>query len=497
MRIIDLKVMKGPNYWSICRHKLVVMMLDLEDMEDKPSSVIPGFAERLEALMPGLYKHRCSENKPGGFFLRLKEGTWMGHVMEHIALEIQTMAGMPCGYGRTRSARRKGVYHVVFSYVEENAGIYAARAAFNIVRALAENKPYDLTKDLKILNRIREREALGPSTASIVEEAVSRGIPFLRLNKRSLVMLGHGVNQKRIQSTIVCTTSNIAVDIACDKEETKSLLEAAFIPVPQGKIIYDEEELAEAINTLGYPLVIKPIDGNHGRGITVNISSHEKALEALAFAQKISCGVIVEKFITGNDYRFLVINYKLVAVAKRTPAAVTGDGKSTILQLIEEANRDERRGDGHSNVLTRIVVDEVTETILREKNLSLDSVLKENETLYLKYTANISTGGTSTDVTDIIHPANAILAERVARIVGLDICGIDIMAPCITTPIRENGGAVLEVNAAPGFRMHLNPTTGLARNVAAPVVDMLFPKGSACTIPIYPYYIPYHELCRL
>jgi cyanophycin synthetase len=484
MRIVDLKVMRGPNYWSICRQKLIVMKLDLEELEERPTSKIPGFSDRIEKLMPGLYKHRCSEGEPGGFFYRVRKGTWMGHVIEHMALELQTMAGMECGYGRTRSAGDKGVYNVVFSYMEENAGIYAARAAVRIAEALVAGENYDLAEDLKVLTKIREREALGPSTAAIVEEAESRGIPYLRLNKHSLVMLGYGINQRRIQSTICCTTGNIAVDIACDKEETKALLDAASIPVPRGEIIYDEEELDRAVEELGYPLVIKPVDGNHGRGITVDITSREKALEALALAQRISDAVIVERCIHGSDFRFLVINYKLVAVARRTPAFVTGDGKSTVAQLVERVNSDERRGNGHSNVLSKIVTDEVTHTILKEKNLSLDSILPENEVLFLKHTANISTGGTATDVTDLVHPANAILAERIARIIGLDICGIDIMAPCVSTPIRENGGAVLEVNAAPGFRMHLNPTHGLPRNVAAPVIDMLFPEEQPFTIPI-------------
>lgn len=476
--------MRGPNYWSVYRHKLIVMKLDLEELEELPTNKIPGFSERLEVLLPGLYKHRCSEGVPGGFFTRVKEGTWMGHVIEHLALELQTLAGMVCGYGRTRSTETPGVYNVVYSYIEENAGIYAGKAAIRITKALIAGEDYNLEKDINILNAIREREALGPSTAAIVEEATNRGIPYLRLNKRSLVMLGYGVNQKRIQSTICSTTGNIAVDIACDKEETKNFLEKASIPVPKGIIVYDELELKEAINTLGFPLVVKPVNGNHGRGITININSQDKAIEALALAREISNAVIVERFIQGFDFRFLVINYKLVAAAKRTPAYITGDGKSTIAELIELTNQDERRGNGHSNVLTKIEVDAVTESILREKELTLSSVLKKEEILYLKDTANISTGGTATDVTDIVHPSNALLAERISRLIGLDICGIDIMAPSISTPIVENGGVVLEVNAAPGFRMHLSPTHGLPRNVAAPVIDMLFPKGSSFDIPI-------------
>lgn len=484
MKIIDIKAMRGPNYWSIRRHKLIVMKIDLEEMEDLPTNKIDGFGERLEKMFPTLYTHECSENKLGGFFERVKEGTWMGHVIEHVALEIQTLAGMDTGFGRTRTTGEHGVYNVVFSYLEEKAGIYAAKSAVRICEALAQNKDYDLAADIQELREIREDERLGPSTGSIVEEAEARGIPWIRLNRHSLVQLGYGKNQKRIQATISSTTSNIAVEIACDKEETKNLLEAASIPIPRGTIIYDEEDLERAVKRIGYPLVLKPVNGNHGRGATINVQTWEQAQEALVVAKKISRGVICEKFITGHDFRLLVIDYKLVAAAKRTPACVTGNGKSTIKQLIDEVNSDERRGYGHEKVLTAIKLDEMTLNILKDKNLSVDDVLPKDEILYLKKTANLSTGGTSTDITDIVHPYNVFMAERIARIIGLDICGIDIMASDLSTPLRENGGAVLEVNAAPGFRMHIAPAEGLARNVAAPVIDMLYPPGSTARIPI-------------
>jgi cyanophycin synthetase len=421
MKILEINVMRGPNYWSTTKHKLIVLKLDIEDLEERPTNEIPGFAERIQEMFPSLYHHRCSEGAPGGFFKRVTEGTWMGHVVEHIALEIQTLAGMDCGFGRTRSTGEKGIYNVFFSYQEEKVGRFAAHAAVDIAQALADGVEYDLETDIKAMRKIRDREALGPSTAAIVEEAQRRNIPVTRLGTGSGVMLGYGVNQKRVQATIASTTSNLAVEIACDKEATKRLLEGAAIPVPNGAIVYDENELYDAIDDLGFPLVIKPVNGNHGRGATINIRNEKQALEALERAQAISEGVIVERFIKGDDYRLLVINYKLVAAAKRTPAAVKGDGKSTIQQLIDKENADPRRGDGHDNVLTRIVVDTVTEKILKEKKLTLDSVLKNNEVLYLKKTANLSTGGTATDVTDIIHPYNVFLAERVARIIGLPI----------------------------------------------------------------------------
>jgi cyanophycin synthetase len=484
MKVLDIKVLRGPNYWSIRRHKLIQMKLDLEELEEKPTNVIPGFLERLEKLFPTMVEHRCSESFRGGFFHRVKEGTWMGHVVEHIALELQTLAGMDVGFGRTRETSTKGVYNVVFVYMEEKAGVYTAKAAVRIAQALVEGTDYTLEEDIQNLREIREDERLGPSTGSIVDEAVHRGIPFIRLNSRSLVQLGWGVNQKRIQATIASTTSSIAVDIACDKEDTKNLLEAAEIPVPKGRIIYDEEDLKYAIEVLGYPLVTKPVDGNHGKGATTNIRDRESAIEGLKAAKKYSRSVICEKFITGFDHRILVINYKFISAAKRTPASVVGDGKHSIQQLIDIVNSDPRRGFGHEKVLTSIKVDDFTKNILIEKNYTLDTIINDKEELWLKPTANLSTGGTAMDVTDYVHPDNVFMCERIARIIGLDICGIDIMAPDLSTPLIENGGAVLEVNAAPGFRMHLAPTDGHGRNVAEPVIDMLFPNHSNGRIPI-------------
>ncbi|HMT30368.1 MAG TPA: cyanophycin synthetase, partial [Bacteroidia bacterium] len=484
MKIIDIRAMRGPNYWSIRRHKLIVMKLDLQEMEEQPTNHIPGFLERLKAMFPSMYEHRCSEDHPGGFFNRVQEGTWMGHVIEHIALEIQTLAGMDCGFGRTRGTGETGVYSVVYSYMEEKVGIFAGKAALRIAEALIAGREYDLADDIQKMRELREDERLGPSTGSIVEEAQNRGIPWIRLNRHSLVMLGYGVNQKRIQATVTSQTSSIAVEIACDKEDTKNLLEASNIPVPRGRIIYDEDDLKLAIDSIGYPVVLKPINGNHGRGATINVKDWESAVEALELAKRVSRAVIVEKYITGFDHRILLVNFKFIAAAKRTPAMVTGDGKSTIQQLIDSVNSDPRRGYGHEKVLTAIKVEETTLGILKEKELTLDSILPKGKELHLKATANLSTGGTSTDVTDLVHPFNVFMCERIARIIGLDICGIDIMTNDISRPLDEDGGAVLEVNAAPGFRMHIAPTAGLPRNVAEPVIDMLYPPGSNARIPI-------------
>jgi len=486
MKIREINAMRGPNYWSVRRHKLIVMVLDLEEMEELPSNKIDGFNERLQAMFPTMYSHRCSVGEPGGFFQRVEEGTWMGHIIEHIALEIQTLAGMDTGFGRTRGYGEEGVYNVVFSYIEEDAGRYAAKASVRICEALIAGEEYNMDEDIQEMRELREAQRLGPSTGSIVEEAASRGIPWIRLNKYSLVQLGYGANQKRIQATVTSETSSIGVEIACDKEDTKYLLEQAEVEVPRGDIIRRERSLNDACDYVGFPLVIKPIDGNHGRGITVDINNYEDALVAFNHAKDSSRSgaIIVEKFITGDDYRLLVINNQLVAAAIRTPAHVVGDGKSTVQELIDVVNSDPRRGYGHEKVLTQITTNELTLTLIKAAGFTLDSVLPTEERLILKDTANLSTGGTAEDITDIIHPANVSMAERISKIIDLDICGIDIMTTDISKPLSETGGAVLEVNAGPGFRMHLAPTTGLPRNVAAPVIDKLFPKGNTGRIPI-------------
>ncbi len=484
MKIDKIQALRGPNIWSVQRKKLIQMRLDLEEMEERPTNKIEGFRERIEAMFPTMIEHRCSEGCRGGFFSRVDRGTWMGHVIEHIALEIQTLAGMETGFGRTRETKTPGIYNVVFSYTEENVGMYAAEAAVNIAQALIDGKEYDVEADIQKMREIRERVRLGPSTGSIVEEAVARDIPWIRLGTNSLVQLGYGVNQMRFQATITCKTSSIAVDIACNKEQTKKMLDAASIPVANGGICVDEEDLETVVKKIGYPIVLKPLDGNHGKGASINVKTWEDAIEGLAYAKKYSHRVIVEKFITGYDFRVLIIDNKLVAAAKREPAHVKGDGKQNIQQLIEETNKDPRRGYGHENVLTQIDVDRDTTDLLEKLGYTLESIPRKDEVVYLKSTANLSTGGTSVDITDMMHPENIFLCERISRVIGLDICGVDIMAENLTQPLKETGGCILEVNAAPGFRMHLAPSEGLPRNVAAPVIDMLYPPGKPSRIPI-------------
>ena len=484
MKIIEIKAMRGPNYWSVNRKKLIVMKLDIEELEESPTNKIDGFSERIEKMFPTMIEHRCSEGKRGGFFSRIKEGTWMGHVIEHIALEIQTLAGMECGFGRTRSTRTKGVYTVVFSYMEEKVGIFAAKASVRIAEALINGKEYNLEADILEMRELRERTRFGPSTGSIIDEAVARDIPYIRLNDESLVQLGYGKNQVRFRATMTDRTSSISVDLASNKDETKRMLQDAAIPVAKGLCISREEEVQEAIDKIGFPLVFKPLDGNHGKGATIGVKTAEEAYEAFAHAKHYSRRIIVEKFITGFDFRVLVIDHKFIASALREPAHVIGDGKSTINELIEKENKDPRRGYGHENVLTEISIDRETMEQLAKKNHTLETILPKDEKCYLKGTANLSTGGTSTDITDIVHPNNIFIFERISRVIGLDICGIDIMATNLSEPLEDTGGVVLEVNAAPGFRMHLAPAVGLPRNVAAPVIDMLYPQGKSCRIPI-------------
>lgn len=489
MRILEIRALRGPNYWSSYWKNLILMRLDIEEFEHKPTNLIQGFRNRIEELIPSVRHHQCSYYQEGGFLRRIEEGTWAGHVIEHIALELQTLAGMDTGFGRTRETIYPGVYNVVFNYFEEECGLYAAESAVDIFLGLANHSDIE---ELKIklafiiekLCDIKNEVCLGPSTLSIVEEARNRDIPVIRLDKGSLVQLGYGKHQRRIQAAATDATGMISSEIASDKQLTKKLLKDLGIPVAEGVIINSINEMEWAAASAGFPLVIKPLDANQGKGITMNIRSLDDARDAFVEAKKYSDDVIVEKFLTGRDYRALVVNYKLVAVAERIPAHVIGTGLNTIKELIEITNRHPFRGNGHQNKLTKIIIDDHTIRLLEKFNYTLDTVLPHGEVFYLKSTANLSTGGTAIDRTEEIHPLNTFLMERAARVIGLDIAGIDIIAPDISKPITENGGAVIEINAAPGLRMHLAPSFGKPRNVASAIIDMLFPEGSPSRIPI-------------
>ncbi|PSO65144.1 MAG: cyanophycin synthetase [Cyanobacteria bacterium QH_8_48_120] len=490
MRILKTQTLRGPNYWSIGYHQLIVMRLDLEELRDRRSNEIRGFYEGLTEALPSLENHFCSTGDRGGFLARVREGMIMGDIIEHIALELQNLAGMSVGFGRTRETSTSGIYNVVFEYQDEQAGRYAGRAAVRLCQSILDHGSYpqqELEKDLEDLEDLANNAALGPSTEALVKEAGARNLPWMRLGARAMIQLGYGINQKRIQATLSDRSGMLAVELASDKEGTKQILEDAGVPVPRGVVIQYLDELEEAIEGVGgYPIVIKPLDGNHGRGITIDINSWEEAEAAYDAASEASRtrSVIVEGFYRGNDHRILVVDGKFVAVAERIPACVVGDGKSTVAELVEETNRDPNRGEGHDKVLTKIQIDQVATNVLKRQGYDLDSVPPRDEVAYLRATANLSTGGKAIDRTNDIHPHNIWLVERVAKIVGLDIAGIDAVTPDISKPFREVSGVVIEVNAAPGFRMHVRPSEGISRNVAAPVLDMLFPQGSPSRIPI-------------
>ena len=490
MRILKTQTLRGPNYWSIRRTKLIVMLLALEELTEKMSNEIPGFYEGVVRVLPSLIEHHCSRGHRGGFLERIKEGTLMGHIVEHIALELQELAGMPVGFGRTRETSTPGVFNVAFEYVEEQAGRYAGRAAVRLCQSIVETGTYppeELEQDVKDLKEIHANTALGPSTETIIKEAEARKIPWMWLSARAMLQLGYGARQQRIQATLTNNTSILGVELACDKEGTKNILGNAGVPVPKGTTIEYLDELEQAIADVGgFPIVIKPLDGNHGRGITIDINSPAEAETAYDLASQASKtrSVIVEQYYQGNDHRVLVINGKVVAVAERVPAHVIGNGKNTVKELIDLTNQDPKRGNGHDNVLTKIVVDKTSSAVLRKQGYELTSVLPNREVAYLRATANLSTGGVAIDRTDEIHPRNVWLAQRVAKIIGLDIAGIDIVTSDISKPLTETKGVIVEVNAAPGFRMHAAPSYGLPRNVGASVLEMLFPEQTPSRIPI-------------
>lgn len=488
MKILKTQTLRGPNYWSIKHQKLIILRLALEDLAESPSNEIPGFYDGLIEALPSLVEHFCSPGCRGGFLSRVQEGTMMGHIVEHVALELQALAGMPVGFGRTRETATPGTYQVVIEYMDEQAGRYAARAAVRLCQSIVDSGHYpadELEQDLADLRDLWADASLGPSTECIVKEAETRGIPWMALGARAMIQLGQGAHQKRIQATLSSRTGILGVELASDKEGTKRMLRDSGIPVPRGTVIYYRNELEEAINDVGgYPIVIKPLDGNHGRGITIDIDTWDLAEEAYEAAREVSRGIIVERFYRGRDHRVLVVNGKVVAVAERVPAHVVGDGQLSIAELVEKTNRDPLRGEGHDNVLTQIEVDRTSYQLLERKGYTLDTILAKDEVFYLKSTANLSTGGIAIDRTDEIHPENIWIAERVAKVIGLDIAGIDVVTPDISRPLREVDGVIVEVNAAPGFRMHFCPSVGIPRNVAEPVIDMLFPPGSPTRIPI-------------
>ena len=486
LAILETRVYRGANIWSY--DKAIHLVVDLGVLEDYPTNTIPGFTDNLMETLPGLREHSCSRGRRGGFVERLHEGTWLGHVAEHVALALQQVVGHDIRRGKTRGVKgTKGHYNIIFGYVDEQVGLEAARLAVRLVNHLVEADPgFDFTDELDAFILRAQRTAFGPSTQAILDEAVSRDIPWIRLNKHSLVQLGQGVHAKRIRATMTSETSSIAVDIASDKDLTTRLLGAAGLPVPKQESVRTADQAVRAANRIGYPVVVKPLDGNHGRGVCLDLMDEADVREAFVTAENESRRgwVIVESLVVGKDYRCLIIDGRMAAIAERVPASVTGDGTSTVEQLVDTANADPRRGVGHEKVLTRIKIDDAAVARVKDQGFAMTDVPPAGQMVKLALTGNMSTGGISIDRTFEAHPENIEIAEEAARMIGLDIAGIDFICPDITEPVRETGGAICEVNAAPGFRMHTHPTIGEPQFIAKPVVDMLFPHGAAARIPI-------------
>ena len=494
MRILDRSVYVGPSLYA--HFPVIRLELDLGALEDWPTGRLgPAFVDALAAALPGLAHHGCSYKVEGGFFRRMREdqGTWLGHVLEHVAIELQNIAGEEVTFGKTRSAGAPGVYTVVYEYVQRDEGIAAGELGLRLLCSLLppairpedsvpEGWEWPAARDEFI--RFAQRRALGPSTASLVKAAEKRDIPWLRLNDQSLVQLGHGKYQQRIQATVTGRTSHIAVELASDKEETNKILATLGLPVPKQELVQSEEQAVRAARRVGFPVVTKPYNGNHGRGISIRLTTDAEVALGFNVAREHSRSVIVESFLEGDDHRLLVVNGELVAATRRTPGHVVGDGVHTVLQLIDIVNQDPRRGVGHEKVLTRLELDAQAQRMLVKVGLQASSVPAADQTVYLRSTANLSTGGTATDVTDVIHPDNREMAERAVRAVGLDIGGVDFLSKNITESYRKIGGGICEVNAAPGFRMHVAPSEGTPRDVATPVVEMLFPQGAPTRVPI-------------
>jgi cyanophycin synthetase len=498
MKIISSNVYVGPNLYAhfpVIRH-----LIDISILESYPSVTLGNeFIDQLLQKLPGLHDHGCSYKESGGFVRRLKEdeGTWIGHIWEHVILELQGMAGSDVTFGRTRSALIEGQYNMVYQYHQKDVGLEAAKLARQLLISIMPQHlivqldtkledEFEFEEELHRFIRFAQRKELGPSTASLVHAAQQRDIPWIRLNDYSLIQFGQGKYQERIQATITSKTNHIAVELSCDKEDTHIMLNDLGLPVPKQMMVYSEKEALRAAKRIGFPVVVKPLNANHGRGVSINLLTQEQVIEGFEHAKvhSTSKAILVESFLTGLDHRMLVVNGELVAVAKRVPGHVIGDGERTVTELIDIVNSDPRRGIGHAKVLTRLELDHQAKRLLNEAGFDENSVLDKDQLFYLRSTANLSTGGTAIDLTDSVHPDNKVMAERAIKAVGLDVGGVDFLTDDITQSYKEIGGGIVEVNAAPGFRMHVAPSEGKPRDVAGKVIDMLFPKEAPSRIPV-------------
>jgi cyanophycin synthetase len=494
LRILSRSVYLGPSLYA--HFPVIRLVVDLEELEEWPSGRLGvDFTEALLEALPGLHQHGCSYGEPGGFVRRLTEenGTWMGHILEHVAIELQNAAGSRVTFGKTRGNDEPGQYDVVYQYVQRDVGLEAGALALELLENLlpealqsrgVREGEFDWAEERDRFIRSSQRRALGPSTASLVAAAEERDIPFLRLNRYSLVQFGHGKYARRIQATVTGETRHIAVELASDKEETNKILGDLGLPVPRQHLVYSEREAVRAAERLGYPVVVKPLNANHGRGVSIDLTDADSVRVAFGNAREHARTILVESYISGFDHRLLVINGELIAASKRVPGHVVGDGQHSVEELVEVVNSDPRRGIGHEKVLTRLEFDGQADRLLELVGHTRKSVPDEGDVVYLRSTANLSTGGTAVDVTDETHPDNREMAIRAARAIGLDVAGVDFLTTDITRSFHETGGAICEINAAPGFRMHVAPSQGEPRDAAGPVLDMLFPPGTPSRIPL-------------
>lgn len=479
----SIRALRGPNLYAY--KPVLQIVLDIGPYEDRPSNTFASFPDRVTKWLPGLARHQCSLGYPGGFIERLKRGTCLGHICEHITLELQNMMGFDVAFGRARGTGERGVYNVVISYKEEKPARAAFETALRLTLAAMHDERFDVEAEFERLLTVADEYRLGPSTAAIVDAARARKIPILRLTETgSLVQLGYGVHQKRILASETSNTSQIAVELCQEKPLTNRMLRAVGVPVPKGETVHSAEAAWAAAQAIGLPVVVKPDAGNQGKGVSVNLRTEPEIHAAFAIASQYGSCVLVERYIEGHDYRLLVVNGKMVAAARRDPAQVRGDGTHTVRELIAEVNRDPQRRPGHGSVLTRIQLDDAAELVLMQQGLTAEAVPESGRIVKLRNNSNLSTGGTAADVTDDVHPDNARLAELAAQILALDVAGLDVLCRDIGRPLAEQGGAIVEVNAAPGLRMHLHPSSGRPRAVGEPIVEMLYPEGNSSRIPI-------------
>jgi cyanophycin synthetase len=482
MKILKVNKLRGPNIWA--NYPVLEAWVDLEELKDTSSEMIPGFNERLMAWLPTMVEHRCSIGERGGFFVRLRRGTYMAHILEHVTLELQSLAGTPVGFGRARETATDGIYKVAIAFKEEKLGLACIDKAFELIMAAVHDTPYDIEAVVHELKEFAYDVCLGPSTRSIVDAAKARGIPWRRLNEGSLVQLGYGVHQRRICTAEADSTSAIAESIAQDKDLTRMLLRSIGVPTPEGRPVENAEDAWEAAEDIGLPVVVKPQYGNHGRGVATNLQSRDQVIAAYQAAREEGRSIVVERHAPGDDYRMLVVGGKLVAAARREPAHVIGDGQSTVQQLIDKVNEDPRRSDGHATSLSLIKIDAVALGVLLEQGLTPDTIPPVGKKVMIRRNANLSTGGTAADVTDMLHPDVARHAIEAARVIGLDIAGVDIVAQDISQPLQGQRGVIVEVNAGPGLRMHIEPSSGSPRPVGEAIIDMMYPGQSNGRIPI-------------